>query len=187
MPVLFVYRAEAIPDPAAFSDMANEIARENGFDGLYLISMQNNTNVDPRTMKFNAATEFASANMGKYQRKNIRVKWLGAERCGVSMYKNLIKFYKNRRAKYTRFKCVNLGWDNTPRCAGKGHALVGVTPELFGKFVKNAVHATMRYRIEPGFLLVNAWNEWGESTHLEPDEKFGYQWLEQLKANLPSS
>ena len=30
-------------------------------------------------------------------------------------------------------------------------------------------------------LLINAWNEWGEGAHVEPDEKYGYEWLNVIK------
>ena len=33
-------------------------------------------------------------------------------------------------------------------------------------------------------LFINAWNEWGEGCHLEPDEKWGTAYLQALKDAL---
>lgn len=33
-------------------------------------------------------------------------------------------------------------------------------------------------------MYINAWNEWGEGTYLEPDEYYGYQYLEVIKEAL---
>lgn len=87
------------------------------------------------------------------------------------------------------FPNVTIGWDNTPRLCHETPfegrystpVLIGNTPEAF----QEALQLT-RSRLEadpslPRLITVNAWNEWPESSALEPDETYGFGYLEALK------
>jgi lipopolysaccharide biosynthesis protein len=41
-----------------------------------------------------------------------------------------------------------------------------------------------RHRSEERLLFINAWNEWGEGCHLEPDQRYGRQYLEALRSAI---
>ena len=85
-----------------------------------------------------------------------------------------------------------MGWDNAPRCArgvpwtkGMPHVLgptmVGNTPQEFQKSLE-MVKATLEAHPEqPRTILINAWNEWPESSVLEPEERYGYVYLDAIR------
>lgn len=72
-------------------------------------------------------------------------------------------------------------WDNTPRNKhGVMHA--GFTIERFQEYMTRLVkRANDEHK---PMMFLNAWNEWGEGAFLEPDQKYGYQKLEAVKAAL---
>ena len=65
-------------------------------------------------------------------------------------------------------------WDNSPRRGSieKSVILHGSTPEHYERWLKAAISRAQKL---PGerLLFVNAWNEWAEGTHLEPDLRHG--------------
>jgi hypothetical protein len=74
--------------------------------------------------------------------------------------------------KYRRFPGVTPGWDNTARLERAAVVLIGSTPELYEKWMGSALA-----RGEP-LVFINAWNEWAEGCHLEPDLRWGRAYLE---------
>ena len=73
------------------------------------------------------------------------------------------------------------GWDHTPRSGQNGVVFSDETPELFRAYaqivLKNA---------KSKFVFIKSWNEWGEGNYLEPDLKFGKQYIVALSEAVSS-
>ncbi len=70
------------------------------------------------------------------------------------------------------------GYDDTPRRGDRGCAVDGASPEVFREGLVRLL-AINEIHNQP-FTFINAWNEWGEGMHLEPDEKNGTAYLEAV-------
>lgn len=82
------------------------------------------------------------------------------------------------------FPSVYVGWDNTPRRGERGVVVVGDSPARFHAQVRQAMEVAGRRPPGERLLFVNAWNEWAEGNHLEPDLARGRAYLEALHAAL---
>ena len=71
-------------------------------------------------------------------------------------------------------------WDNTPRRGNNSRLFYKASPKKFEYYFKKRVETAIKH-YDVDYIFINAWNEWGEGAHLEPDEynRFGY--LEAIK------
>ncbi|MBQ3223549.1 MAG: glycoside hydrolase family 99-like domain-containing protein [Clostridia bacterium] len=80
------------------------------------------------------------------------------------------------------FPHISVGWDNNPRF---NHALYNVmrdtTPENIEKGLRMAKAYADAHPEQPPLITVNSWNEWTETSYLEPDDRNGYGYLEAIK------
>lgn len=186
-PVLMIYRAEIVPQiKQIVADWRNYI-KTQGFDDLYLISMQNFKRRNPFAMGFDAAAEFAPQMERKAfcLKPDLFLKKV-AEKFDADIWKMedvISTMCAGRRSSYPLIKCVCPSWDNTPRRReNKPRIIVNAGVQNFVKFIKKAIQETFARKLPAdGLLLINAWNEWGEGAHLEPDEKNGYAYLEAIQ------
>ena len=74
-------------------------------------------------------------------------------------------------------------WDNTPRRGRAGKLILGASPEKFENYFTLLVkRAKTIYHSDS--IVIFAWNEWSEGGYLEPDEKYGYAYLNAIRRVL---
>lgn len=87
---------------------------------------------------------------------------------------------RNHSAKY--YPHVSVGWDASPRSFGLQPEIIrNNTPENFGKALVMAREFVDAHPDQAPLITINSWNEWTETSYLQPCTKFGYSYLEVLK------
>lgn len=180
-PVLIVYRANILPEPANTIKHWKEYCRSIGLKGIYLIAAQTFFFYDPTTIGFDAAVQFPP-HSGIQTDINHRLKILNPNYKGHVMnyadaWRKFVKL--NESANYKWFPTVFPGWDNEARRPGAGYTFAFSTPEEYQKWLQHCIELSMKKKNEDErIIFINAWNEWAEGAHLEPDRRFGYAYLQ---------
>ncbi|RQS10046.1 glycosyltransferase [Burkholderia sp. Bp8998] len=180
-PLLLVYRPNLLPDALATVARWREWARANGLGELYLAYTQSFERVDPREYGFDAAIEFPPNN-SQPPSKADSVTLINGGYAGHILdwthYLERSRSYQD--TEYRLFRGVTPSWDNEARKPGRGTVFVGSTPKLYEEWLCNAATDTVRRIGNPDerLVFINAWNEWAEGAHLEPDRRYGYAWLQ---------
>ena len=81
---------------------------------------------------------------------------------------------------------ISVGWDNNVRFNDfVPGVVVNNTPEGFRaacEKIKGFADASIENGVmKAPFITVNSWNEWTETSYLEPDDLYGYGYLEEIK------
>lgn len=183
-PLFLVYQANLIPNPRETVKQWRDYAKDKYNIDLYLVTIQQNNLDSPEKYGYDAALETTpnfTATKSLMKPRDIPKLYNPDDKITFySYFTNVMQYVLRPREKYKLFRCVYPMWDNCPRRKGNGSWLFyGDSPKLFKKFLAEMSAKTIR-EFKPGeqFVFINAWNEWAEGTHLEPDKKNGYTYLE---------
>lgn len=189
-PLVLVYRPSLLPSASETAKRWRSWCLNNGIGEIYLAYTQSFEKSNPEDYGFDAAIEFPPNNSGPPDITET-VYPLNVDYKG-KVYDWTIFEERSRNYEepgYKIFRSVCPGWDNTARRKQSGTTFVNNTPSLYQSWLKNAIDDTVRRYDEPSerLVFVNAWNEWAEGAHLEPDVATGYAYLQATRNALESA
>ena len=82
------------------------------------------------------------------------------------------------------------GWDSRPWHGENNLVRFGRTPELFQRHLldaKRLLDSQPQKPDAPKSVIVEAWNEWGEGSYIEPHAQFGFGYLDALRRVFTAS
>lgn len=166
-------------------------AVESGFPGLHLqVTLRDNASNTTGVMQGELGTpkeiveDLGFDGLTHYQ----FIHFTDIDRDYADILKDACKHWDTIGEKFSipYFPHVSVGWDNNPRFQ-----------EFFPGIVKNNTPEMIRLALQkakdyvdanPGqhpLITVNSWNEWTETSYLQPDDLYGYGYLEAVKSVFP--
>lgn len=189
-PLLVVYKPHEVPEPRAFIDLWQDMARQAGLGGLHIAGYATTVPGDDLiALGYDAAIAPPLIKQRPWQ--SLQALWRTPQvwvrqkhrhlrgRPHVFKYASWMQQNMPRAATgYDSYPCIVHAWDNTPRSGANGVVLLDPDPALFRQLLSAAVHAVEDKPADQRIIFLKSWNEWAEGNHLEPDLRYGNAYLQ---------
>ena len=189
-PLLMVYRPFDLPDGKAWTARWRKMAKDAGFKGLYLLGHA----LYEREIDSVLALGFDSVNLvppGDAKRNKglalrhllTLIKHIRGKSPLVYDYGTAIKvFAESAMQREEVVPTILPGWDHSPRSRMRAFVMNNSTPEAFKAHVEAIKNIVDKKQNQ--LVMLKSWNEWGEGNYMEPDARWGRQYIDSLKETL---
>ncbi len=193
-PLFLIYRPNDLPNPQKTTDIFRIESIKNGLPEPYLIGVNSHCwKLDCRSIGFDHTLcfmpqlsnlpEFMSDESSRAKRIRNKVLGVNCSKLKIYDYENAVTSMLSNMDTYKHsvIPSIFVDWDNTARRGENAIIMANTTPAKFGKALSGITQNIQDRPIEERIVFINAWNEWAEGNHLEPDIKNGLGYLQQIK------
>lgn len=202
-PMFQIYLPEQMPESKNYLNMYRNLAVQAGFPDLYIVGGHWNhakTNLanyglDAITgldifhkMRYKSPYTFSKGTFAYRLEKKLKTT-LGITDDFDRRTKPQIWDYQTAVSKlayqipenYHYLPCVFPNWDNSARSGKRSLIFKNVSPKFWGQHLQQVATELAKSSQPYKCIIIKSWNEWAEGNHLEPDARFGREWLEVTK------
>ncbi|WP_444939903.1 glycoside hydrolase family 99-like domain-containing protein [Microbulbifer sp. ZKSA004] len=181
-PLFFIYRPGIIPNAVnriqKWRDLCKKLLDE---EPLFFMAQAFGDN-DPRIFGMDGAVEFPPHKLAQdLDSKATAQGLLDSNFTGhYPLYDDLVeRSLEVEKPNFDLIRAVTPSWDNEARKPGRGMGFIGATPAKYERWLRRMVNYAEANPVagEESFVMINAWNEWAEGAHLEPDVYWGSAYL----------
>lgn len=189
-PFFLLYGLKNHPDVAGFINQWNNLIKKSGVaDSFYFVGYANTKEeiMNCKGAKFDAISLnplLVSPKFSGNSRYNIKIYF---ERLVDKLFKRPMRVdyeeivdncWNDEYLKEDFIPAIIPNWDHSSRSGIRGSVIINNTPEKWKKVCEKVVTNTRKKHNK--FILLKSWNEWGEGNYMEPDLKYGNQYIDAL-------
>ncbi|NEX19367.1 glycosyltransferase [Thiorhodococcus mannitoliphagus] len=184
-PLVLLYRASLLPDSQATTDRWREECLRAGLPEPYLARVLSFEERHAQARGFDAAVEFPPHGHAVEASPPQNMSNPGFRGRFYDYPATARAFAAAQYETPKLFRGVMPSWDNTARRQDAADIFLDASPSLYEQWLKRMIEETRDLHFgDERILFVNAWNEWAEGNHLEPDSRFGSSYLEATRRAL---
>lgn len=187
-PLFLVYQGRELPDPARTIATWRREVESAGLPGIYLLAVESGWDAgwDATLVGFDAKVLFQP--QFSLLRETPRTEVAGSPELHVFDYEKAWPALAHPEpVPYRRYDTVFPAWDNTARKGERGWVVHNSTPAAYEEWLRLTVARASKLPPGERLVFVNAWNEWAEGAHLEPDQRHGRAYLEATRRALAAA
>lgn len=193
-PIFMIYKPLGDPQVLVFMETWRKLAIENELDGIYFVGHHNDMKNSLEDIKNSGVDAVNTTRLNNYiinhrtfyQKVQGRLNRLLRGSALAYSYEVMSKYFlsKTEDSQENVFPSIIPGWDHTPRSGIEGLVMTKTNPGVFSKHVRDVVKMVSNKEDENKVIFLKSWNEWAEGNYMEPDLKYGMQFLEALKKEI---
>lgn len=176
-PLIIVYRPQHLPSARQAAHVWREYCDEVGIGPIHICAALIHGNRDYKQFGFDSGVEFPPHNLSAIW-INHKVRFHEVFDGYICQYDELASLYMNQEYEGSVYKTVLPSWDNTARRANRALIIHNGTPANYEYWLASTLDKAKADPLAGDFVFINAWNEWAEGCHLEPDYRWGRGFLE---------
>ena len=177
-PFLIVYRPQHLPDARKTVAIWRDYCRSNGLGEIHVCAALTHGNEDYKQFGFDSGVEFPPHNLRPTNINN-QINFRCNFRGNVIQYADIAQSFLDKDYADSRvFRTVFPSWDNTARTKERALIVLNGVPENYEYWLASTIDSSRQRNGDDDVIFINAWNEWAEGCHLEPDRWFGHKFLQ---------
>jgi hypothetical protein len=174
-PLLLISSAHLLADPVRMVGQWRAQCQLAGVEPPWLVMCDDDQVDDPATWGFDASVDMM-----------YRSPVSDGAPTNVVSYADVVSTASNRsNPSGIRYAAVAPAWDDTPLHPDGGACIwKDSTPARYGQWLAAALDRQEKAHGEHGIVFINAWNDWANGAHLEPDTFWGRAYLDVTRTTV---